>query len=516
MSAPALELTGIRKSYGENHVLHGIDLTVAPGEIHALLGENGAGKSTLIKILAGVERRDAGQVMVGGLRLAAEHSSDDVQEAGVAFVHQNLGLLDTLSIADNVGLYVGFPRSWRGIDRRAARERARGFLTTTGLELDPERLVGELAPDEKVLVAVARAFALKARTIVLDEVSATLPAPEMARLSQSLLRTRESGVAYLFVTHRLHEVYEIADRMTVLRDGKVALQAEVSTTDHADAVEAIVGRRVSASERRVPTASAGEPVVQVQELSGPGLAEPVSFDIAAGEVLGVCGLVGSGTRTLARLLGGAERPSAGHVLIERRQVLAGNPAALHRDGVAYVPGQRLREGLLPSLGIRENLFPLRKARGAFTSRGVLRGRDERRRATALATELEVRPAGQIDKPVCELSGGNQQKVVLGRALADGPRFLVLEDPTAGVDVGSRQVLHGLVRDAVAHGTAVLLVSTDYDEVATEADRVLVLGHGRVVAEVSGADIDSERLAQLSHGAVASVTTLPDVPEGAAS
>ena len=507
MSPHALRLTGITKTYGANTVLRGVDMTVEPGEIHALLGENGAGKSTLIKLLAGVEPRDAGEISVGGTMLPAGHDPQDVRRNGVAFVHQNLALADSLSVADNIGLTVGFPRGRVGIDQAATRRRAERFLEVAGgTGIDPDAPAGSLTQDEKVLVALARAFALDARVVVLDEVGASLPTPEMERLAAGLRRAKGRGIAYVYVTHRLNEVFDFADRLTVLRDGRVVLSAPVAEVERTEVVEAIVGTAAASETTRHRSSPLAEVAVEVRDLTAAGVLEPAFFDIGRGEVLGVCGLVGSGIRSLARILGGAERPRTGEVRLDGAPLSLGRPAAMRAAGCAYVAGQRAREGIMPNLTVRENLFPLRARRAAFTPMGRLRKTDEVRRATALAEELQVRPAGEVEKAMRELSGGNQQKVVLGRALANHPRLLVLEDPTAGVDIGSRRVLHDLVRASAASGTAVLLVSTDYDEIASEADRVLVMRDGRVVGEVGGDRITADHLARLSHGSTRTLAT----------
>lgn len=479
---PVLRILGLTKSFGAQQALADVDLDVAGGEIHALLGENGAGKSTLIKILAGVHERDAGRIEVRGR---------------MAFVHQDLGLVDTLTVADNVALGTGYERRGWLISHRRTEARVAELLAEYSVDIDPGALVGRLTQDQKVMVAVARALAQHATVVVLDEVSASLPAPEMARLSEALRVSRAGGVSYLLVTHRIEEVFDLADRVTVLRDGRVRATSEVVDTTHDEVVQWIVGRAVEphSIDR---TRRTGEPALVVRDLLGEGLRAPVSFDVAAGEVLGVCGLIGSGTRTLAALLGGDLRPHDGSVRLAGRLLPLGDSEGMRHAGAAFVPGDRQNAGAVASLSIRENLFLARGRNHSGRDTAVISPRAERAAAGALADQLEVRPPGSVERPLQTLSGGNQQKVIVGRALRTTPPLLVLEDPSAGVDIGSRVELHRLVQAAAADGAAVVLVSTDFDEVASQSHRALVMAGGRVVTELVGRELDANRLAISSY------------------
>ena len=479
---PVLRIRGLDKNFGAQPALTDVELDVAGGEIHALLGENGAGKSTLIKILAGVHERDGGTVEVRGR---------------MAFVHQDLGLVDSLTVADNVALETGYERRGGLISHRRTEARVRALLAEFGLAVDPRDLVGRLTQDQKVMVAVARALAQDAAVVVLDEVSASLPGPEMARLSEALRVSRAAGVAYVLVTHRIDEVFALADRVTVLRDGRVRATSPVDDTTHDQVVEWIVGRAVEPhSVDR--TRRDGEAALVIRDLRCEGLQDSLSFDVAPGEVLGVCGLIGSGTRTLAAILGGDERPDGGSARLGGQTLPLGDSEKMRRVGAAFVPGDRQSAGTAGTLSIRENLFLARGRTRTGRDPALIRPGLERAAAHALADRLGVRPSGSVERPLETLSGGNQQKVVVGRALRTAPSLLVLEDPTAGVDIGSRVEVHRLIQAAAADGAAVVLLSTDFDEVASQSHRALVMAGGRVVAELSGGDLDADRLAATSY------------------
>jgi ribose transport system ATP-binding protein len=497
---PALQIRHLAKSFGAQLALRDVDLTVERGEIHALLGENGAGKSTLIKILAGVYTRDAGDIIINGEPAPQTFATSRAAGSGLAFVHQDLGLVDSLSVTDNVALETGYERR-RGLISFARTEaKVANLLARVGVTVDPRALVADLPQDQKVMVAVARALSQNANIVVLDEVSASLPAPDMARLAQALRASRATGVAYVLVTHRVEEVFELADRVTVLRDGKVRASTVVADTTHEQIVEWIVGRAIEPQPAYVTGARnhAGRTSLTIRGLTGPGLAAPVTIDVAPGEVLGVCGLIGSGTRALAALLGGGVKPHAGTAALDGEELPLGDSRRMRRAGCVFVPGDRQGAGAVSVLSIRENLFLARGRCQTSKDRAIIVPSTERAHASRLASEFGVRPTGTVERPLDTLSGGNQQKVILGRALRAQPRLLVLEDPTAGVDVGSRIELHRLVQSAAAAGAAVVLVSTDFDEVASQSHRVLVMSSGCITTEIGGSDVTAERLAVESY------------------
>ena len=495
-----ISIRGLVKDYGRVRVLDGVDLDVHAGEVHALLGENGAGKSTVIKVLAGVESRTSGAIAIGGRELPAQPAAADVEAAGLAFVHQDLGLIDTLDVAENLALPRRFSTRAGLISFRRTRQRAAELLADLDIDLDPAARVGDLQQDEKVMVAVARAFALKARAIVLDEVSASLPTPEFQRFAEAVRRSTAAGIGYLYVTHRLDEVFDLATRVTVLRDGRVAGTALVADVSFDQVVEWIVGEPVPHRPRGRLSASPGaEAGLRVDALTGPGLQAPLNFTVRPGEVVGICGLVGSGVRAVAQLLGGATQAAGGTARFDDQLLPLGRPDRLAAAGCAYVPGDRDVAGALMDLSIRENLFVAKESTAVPDGAGAWRWpKRERALARAAVARFAVRPGDDVERPVATLSGGNRQKVVFGRAMRRDPKLLVLEDPTQGVDIGSRAELHGLMREAAAHGMAIVFASSDFDEVASEADRALVMCHGRLSCQVSGDELTSDHLARASY------------------
>lgn len=504
-AVPALRFSEITKSFGHSAVLRGISFDVEPGEIHALLGVNGAGKSTLIKILAGVHRLDSGRIEVYGDELAAGHDAAAARDAGIAFVHQDLGLVDDISVADNIALQLGFEKRFGLVDARATSARAAQVLAAVGADFSPDRLVTSLSRDEQVLCALARALALDPRIVVLDEVSASLPGPEVERLAKALRSMRRGGVAFIYVTHRLDELPDLVDRVTVLRNGSKAVTADMSAVSHDELVRHIIGTSVQAAAPQArPHAgsdreTAEAPYLVVTDLQTEELAAPLSFEVQAGEVLGICGLVGSGTRELAQALAGAHRPTGGGATLQGRPLPLGDTEGMSRSGCTVVPGDRQREGLITGLALRENMLPTRRAFGGWTRVGFRSDRRETAAVLATAERFGVVPRDRADRDVAEFSGGNQQKIIFARALADRPAVAVLEDPTAGVDVGSRALLYELMHDAARAGTAVLLISTDFEEVAAQSHRVLVLAHGAIAAEFPDArGVTADELAEASY------------------
>jgi ribose transport system ATP-binding protein len=512
---PLIAIDGLVKDYGATRVLDGVDFEVRAGEVHALLGENGAGKSTLIKVLAGVEPRTDGAIAVCGRALPPHPSAAEVEDAGLAFVHQDLGLIDTLTVAENLALPAHFVTRRGLISFKRTQARAREILAGLDVDVDPATVVGDLHQDQKVMVAVARAFALRARAIVLDEVSASLPTPEFERFAAAVRRSTAAGIGYVYVTHRLDEVFDLATRVTVLRDGRVVGSAPVSDVSFDQVVEWIVGAPM-VQPTAVATAAghgagrAASGGLEVRGLAGPELTEPVTFSVRPGEIVGLCGLVGSGVGAVARLLGGAVPPAGGDALLDGTPLPLGVPHRLAAAGCAYVPADRDVAGAVIDLSIRENLFLAREPESS-DGPGFLRlPRPERLLADAAAVRFGVRPDGDVDRPVATLSGGNRQKVVFGRAMRRRPRLLILEDPTQGVDIGSRAELHALMRAAAADGMAIVFASSDFEEVATQADRALVMCQGRLSRTLAGPELTSDRLAQASYEDVEASATTTEV------
>jgi ribose transport system ATP-binding protein len=482
--AELLVVRGVSKQFGGTQALDDVGMRLESGEILALLGENGAGKSTLIKILAGVYSLDKGEVAYRGVDATAT-----LRRLPIAFIHQDLGLIDWMTVAENICLTLGYPRRSGLIDAGAARARARVALEKLGAEIDPDLRIQSLTRTEKSLVAIARALAADAEVLVLDEPTASLPADEVVRLFTALRRLRDRGVGMVYVSHRLDEVFEIADRMVVLRDGRVAGERIVKETTPDETILLIVGREPSQIFRR-PAERQGAPRLELDSLVI-DVVGPVDCRLHAGEIVGFVGLRGAGQEAIGRALFGVVPATSGRVVLDGRPIAARNPREAMARGVNLVCADRVGESIMPNLSVRENLFlnPCAAKRGLFS---LLGPRRESRAARKLGLEVGLRP-NDPGLAIELLSGGNQQKVVVGRWLHLAAKLYVFEDPTAGVDVGAKAEIYRLFDVALQAGAAILIVSTDFEEVAKVCHRALVFDRGRVVAELSAADLSVENL-----------------------
>ncbi|PDT79766.1 sugar ABC transporter ATP-binding protein [Sinorhizobium sp. BJ1] len=477
-----LEFRSITKEFGGTRALSQVSLDLEAGEILALLGENGAGKSTLIKTLAGIYRPDGGGIRFRGEPYVNQPPKPNKRQP-VAFIHQDLGLIEWMTVAENVGLAQGFSMRTRLIDWRRTEERAREALRLVGCDFDPSTRVQALTRTEKSLVAIARALAVEADVLVLDEPTASLPADEVERLFNAIRPLKERGVAMIYVSHRLDEIFRIADRVAVLRDGRLVGQKPVAQTTPDELIEMIVGRK--ADQLFVKAASTpGEAVVSVRQLACQGVG-PVSFDVLKGELIGLVGLRGAGQELVGRALFGCA-PFSGTVTIGGQQPDLTSPVAAMRSGVGLIARDRTEESVAMSLSLRENTFlnPQAAGRGLFS---VLAPAKEAALAEAIGESVGLRPNDQ-SLPIEALSGGNQQKVVVGRWLATGRKLLVAEDPTAGVDVGAKADIYRLIARALEAGLAVVVVSTDFEEIAHICHRALVFSRGRIVRELQGEEL----------------------------
>ncbi|MGJ9423606.1 sugar ABC transporter ATP-binding protein [Aeromicrobium sp. CF3.5] len=496
-----LRTTGLSKTFAGITVLTDAHLEVRRGEIHALLGGNGSGKSTLIKVLAGVYGADpGGRIDVQDVSARADEWSPHVaRSAGLHFVHQDPAVFAPLTVAENLAIGRGFIQSAGGrIDWPANRRRAAQVLERFSLDVSPKALVASLRPADRTMLSIARALqdqeGAHDGVLVLDEPTASLPAGEVDILLDALRTYAAAGQTIVYVSHRLPEVLQLADRVTVLRDGHQVATRQVAGLDERTLVELISGRDLERVFPERPETVSDEVVLSVRGLIA-GPLQGVDFDLHRGEVLGVAGLLGSGRTTLLRSLFGDRSPEAGQITLEGATFSPRKPASAIKAGIAMVPEDRGAEGLFGSMSVRENMSAAVVSR--YWSRGRLQHSRERGEARELVDAFGVRPAS--DDPVAgTLSGGNQQKVVMARWLRREPVVLLLDEPTQGVDVKARSEIYEHIRRAVAQGTSVLLVTSDFDELAHLSDRVVVLRKGRVTAEARGSDLDPQRLTELSY------------------
>jgi ribose transport system ATP-binding protein len=485
-----LQFLNVVKAFGGTQALRGVSLGVGRGEVVALLGENGAGKSTLIKILGGVYPADGGAVSIDGKPY--RHRADvRGGRQRVAFVHQDLGLIEWMTVAENMALAQGFPRrgglgAFSLVDWPEAEKRAGEALALIGGQIDPRRRVRSLSRTEKSLVAIARALVVDCDFLVLDEPTASLPADEVERLFDAIRRLKSRGVGMIYVSHRLDEIFRIADRVIVMRDGSVVGERQTAKTNPDELIGLIVGRSTFELFHKVQKV-AGPTRVAVRGLATHG-AGPVDFDVREGEILGLVGLRGAGQEEIGRALFGAIT-HAGSILIDGKRPELDSPRAAVQAGVGLVARDRAEESVASSLSVRENAYlnPRASGRGLFSR---LSPGAEARKAIALGASVGLRP-NDPDLPIESLSGGNQQKVVVGRWLTCVRSLLVAEDPTAGVDVGAKAEIYRLIEHALREGLAVVVVSTDFEEIAHLCHRALVFNRGRIIAELTGAELTIE-------------------------
>ncbi|MEA2782236.1 MAG: ribose transport system ATP-binding protein [Rhodospirillaceae bacterium] len=480
----ALSIRGLSKSFGATEALRAVDLDLARGEILALLGQNGAGKSTLVKILAGVVRADTGEIQVDGKVCDLERDRQSI-----AFIHQDLGLIEWMTVAENIALAQGYSRRRGLIDWPAVETAARKSLERIAPGIDPRRRIADLTRTEKSLVAIARALGVDARILVLDEPTASLPQDDVAVLFAVLRDLKRRGVSMIYVSHRLDEVFAISDRLLVLRDGRAVDSRPTRDANPEDLIRAIIGRPPEKVFVR-PTAPSAQPVLVCERLRI-GAIGPISFTLRRGEILGMVGLRGAGHELISRALVGAEARSAGDVTIKGRRFDSSTVHQAVKGGLGFVAADRLAESIAPGLSIRENMFanPLALGLGLFSWR-----KPSAEAAVCLETGQRIGLVPNApDEFIESLSGGNQQKVVLARWMHIAPEVLILEDPTAGVDVGAKAEIYRMLAAELARGHAILLVSTDFEEVAAICHRALVFRDGMIVDELDAADLSTESL-----------------------
>jgi ABC-type sugar transport system ATPase subunit len=492
---PLLLAQGIRKRYGGVHALRDASLSLRPGEVHGLCGENGSGKSTLLKVISGQVDADAGQVLLGGAEMRFGDASEALA-AGIATVSQERAIVPDLSVAENIFLGPRKARSWRGIDWRTTRRQARQVLDRLNCDIDLDAPVGSLRPDLQQLVEIARALSTDARVLILDEPTSSLADDEVESLFAAVRRLKGTGVATVFVSHRLKEVFRIADRVTVLRDGKVVGKGPVDEFDEPRLVRLMLGRELDELAVDHRPHQLEDALLRVRDLTVPGRVQGVTFDVGPGEIVGLAGLVGAGRSDLLGALFGLEPEATGLVEIDDVLVRARDPGQAMRAGLALVPADRTRVGLVLDMSVSENMLM------AQTSRAVRFARP-RRAAEQAVVDTAVQDfrivSASTANPVWQLSGGNQQKVVLAKWFGTEPRVLLLDEPTRGVDVGAKAEVYRLLEAAKARGLAILVSSSEPLELQRLCDRILVMFRGRIVARLTNQEADEARIARYAIG-----------------
>lgn len=495
-----LAARGLTKEFGGRTVLSDVDLTIRQGEVHALVGANGSGKSTFIKLLSGFHAPTRGTFEIAGQPLGGGPAAS--YAAGCRFVHQDIGgLVGTLSVADNLSLLAPYPTRWGTIRHRVLRQRVRKDLARAGARARPDDPVSSLSPATRTGVAVAGALradpGAPARLIVFDEPTATLPADEVSQLTDTIRTVTADGLAVLYVTHRLEEVFQVADQVTILRDGERVGTWPVNELTRQTMADLITGDQLTGAQRRASARSGpGPAVLSVQEVSSPGI-DGFSLDLTAGEIVGIAGVVGSGRESVLGAIFGSAPRYGGRVVLRSAVLPAGRPDRSVRAGMAYLPADRSAQGVVHGLSARENLT-LSDLR-PFWNGAALSRIGEIRETEAWFDDLAVSPSGATEMMLDDFSGGNQQKIVLGRLLRRRPSALLLDEPTHGVDIAAKAELHRRIAEAAASGAGVVIASSDVDELLALCDRVVIMWQGRHVGERSGDELTVANLTRQMMG-----------------
>lgn len=490
-----LEVRGLSKGFPGVQALQKVDFDVGGGEVVGLIGENGAGKSTLIKVLAGVHRADEGEVRLEGVPVNIRTPQDSFA-LGISVIFQELNLVENLSAAENVFLgrelrSPGFLRMF--LDFRQTTHRARALMRQAGLNCDPRVLVGDLSLSHKQMVEVAKALSINSKIIIMDEPTSTLTAQETELLFEIIHRLKSNGVAVVFVSHKLDEVFRICDRLHVLRDGRHVGAVTTGETSREELIRMMVGRDLGTLFVK-QEAEISDTVLQVRNLASEKGIQGVSFALRKGEILGFAGLVGSGRTEVMRALFGLDRRTSGEILIDGTPARIKDPGDAIAQGIGFVPEDRQTQGLVLGMNVRQNvtLASLR----AVSRNGFLKEVREREMTGSFIKKLSIRTPGQ-EQTVLNLSGGNQQKVVVSKWLATEPRILILDEPTRGIDVGAKKEIHGLMSTLASQGVAIIMISSELSEILAMSDRIIVMHEGRKKGELSRSEASQEKIMEIA-------------------
>lgn len=489
---PLLKTVGLTKSFGNMNALASVDFNLYAGEVHAVLGENGAGKSTLIKLITGVYRKDSGSILLDG-KAIEPHNPHEAQALGISTVYQEINLIPTLSVAEN--LFLGRqPMRWGMINMRSVNTRAKALLKTYHLNIDVNRTLSSYSIAIQQIIAIARGVDMSAKILILDEPTASLDAQEVQMLFEVIRSLKAQGIAILLITHFLDQVYQIANRITVLRNGAKVGEYLAASLPRRQLIAHMLGRELSevmSKDAAKETADlVGDVFLQAQGIARRGMLEPLDLTVAKGEIVGLAGLLGSGRTETAKLIFGIDRSDAGQVLVKGARISLKSPRDAVRHGFAMCPEDRKIEGIIPELTVRENIIlALQAKQGWFRS---LSYKKQEAIAQEMITALRI-VTPNSSKPVGQLSGGNQQKVILARWLASQPEFLILDEPTRGIDVGAHAEIIQIIKQLCSEGMALLVISSELAEIVEYSHRVVVLRDRKKLTELTGRDINEQMI-----------------------
>jgi ribose transport system ATP-binding protein len=492
---PVIEMKGISKSFSGNKVLDRVDFQLLPGEVHALMGENGAGKSTLIKILTGIYERNEGTVTVKG-REVHFHNPKEAEQAGIAVIHQELNIIPTLTVYENMFLGKELTVGRFGFTKdKEMKQKTKEYLNRLGIDLDPNIEAGKLSVGQQQMIEIARAVAANTEVLIMDEPTAALTDREIEALFKVISSLKEQGVAIVYVSHRMEEIFQICDRISVLRDGQFIGVKEVATTNFDEIVKLMVGRQLGERFPERNTNIGGERL-KVEGLTSKGSFENIHFSVNQGEVIGVAGLMGAGRTEIMQSIFGYRHLDGGKIYIDGKEVTIKTPHDAIKAGIAFVTEDRKSQGLILDLSVREN-FSITNL-DKISAKSLISSQKEVSMVDEMIEKLRVKTSGR-ELSVKSLSGGNQQKIVIGKWLGMNPKILILDEPTRGVDVGAKKEIYQLINDLTKQGVAIIMVSSELPEILGMSDRILVIHEGKLSGVLDKSDASQEKIMQFATG-----------------
>lgn len=499
-TSPVMKMEAVNKSFSGVQVLHNVHMELYKGEVHALMGENGAGKSTLMKIMAGVYRPDSGRTLYRDME-ASWNNPMEARDQGISVIHQEISLSPNLSIGENILMGTKFPRNRFGLIKwNLIHEKAEAILRSIGSTLDPKANVSTLSIAEQQMVEIARALSFNSEILIMDEPTASLTDKEIEKLFIIISDLKRKGVAIVYISHRMDEIFRISDRFSVLRDGHWIASGPIEETNPDHLVKLMVGREIKDLFQRKPVepvaGTGSEPVLELKNISDKKTVKGVSLRLYPGEIVGLAGLVGAGRTELVRTIFGISHPTGGQILIDGKPVHIHSPSDAIQYGIAHVPESRKEQGLFPNLSVQENILMAQMK--TYRNAGILQYSRMNKDAESYIKDLGVKTASK-DQNVMGLSGGNQQKVVIARWLSIGPKVLLLDEPTRGVDIGAKTEIHKMISNLAEQGLAVLMISSELPEILGISDRILVMHEGKIKAELSRQEATQEKIMYYATG-----------------